>query len=226
MLACDAKNHVFFDIERCEMLAIQTLAAAWPATQLRAMPNLTEPKMQRRFSVKFPLEELGTQLRISVHGPLRPPSLSIPWPGMIMIMPFGILVQVHRNGYFLQWCSPKPTPPLVFRDSALGQIGQIESPRHPLASQAPPQKAPTAWRISGGIFSVKFWCFPASGFGHPKKSLQRSVAKNPSKNSGQKSAHTIRATKKVRATNPCQKSLQKVRANGFFIVNLQIEKHF
>ena len=33
------QNHMFFDIERYEMPAIRTLAAAWPAMRLRAMPN-------------------------------------------------------------------------------------------------------------------------------------------------------------------------------------------
>ena len=31
MLACDAKNRGVFKIERCEMPAIRTLAAVWPA---------------------------------------------------------------------------------------------------------------------------------------------------------------------------------------------------
>ena len=39
---------------------------------------------------------------------------------MILILPFGILVQVHRNGYFL-YC-PKNAP--VLTDSGLGQVGQ------------------------------------------------------------------------------------------------------
>ena len=40
MLACDAKqSHVFFDIERCEMPNIRTLAAVWPAIRLHAMRN-------------------------------------------------------------------------------------------------------------------------------------------------------------------------------------------
>ena len=32
MLACDAKKcHMVFDMERCEVTAIRTLAAVWPA---------------------------------------------------------------------------------------------------------------------------------------------------------------------------------------------------
>ena len=50
--------------------------------------------------VVFSVPKLGTQPRISVHGPLRPPSLSIPWLGMILILHLVILAQVHRNGCF------------------------------------------------------------------------------------------------------------------------------
>ena len=39
MLACDAKIGVFFKIERCEMPAIRTPAAVWPAMRALAMPN-------------------------------------------------------------------------------------------------------------------------------------------------------------------------------------------
>ena len=39
MLACDAKNRGGFKIERCEMPAIWTPAAVWPAMRAPAMPN-------------------------------------------------------------------------------------------------------------------------------------------------------------------------------------------
>ena len=40
MLACDAKKQgVFFEIERCEMPAIRTPAAVWPAMRAPAIPN-------------------------------------------------------------------------------------------------------------------------------------------------------------------------------------------
>ena len=39
MLACDAKNRGVFKIERCEMPAIRTPAAVWPAMRAPAMPN-------------------------------------------------------------------------------------------------------------------------------------------------------------------------------------------
>ena len=40
MLGCDAKNRgVFKKIERCEMAAIRTPAAVWPAMRAPAMPN-------------------------------------------------------------------------------------------------------------------------------------------------------------------------------------------
>ena len=84
------------------------------------------------YSVKFPSGKLGTQLRISVHGPLRPPSLSIPWLGMILILPLGILVQVLRTGYFLHLCPPNPPPRSL---ETLALVGWPESP-HPPASQA------------------------------------------------------------------------------------------
>ena len=39
MLACDAEIGMFFKIERCEMPAIRTLVAVWPAMRAPAMPN-------------------------------------------------------------------------------------------------------------------------------------------------------------------------------------------
>ena len=43
---------------------------------------LRSPGCRGDFRWKFPCEKRGTQLRISVHGPLRPPSLSTLWLGI------------------------------------------------------------------------------------------------------------------------------------------------
>ena len=94
------------------------------------------------FGEFFLVKNLEHNSGISVHGPLRPLSLSTPWLGMILILPLGVLVQVHRNGYFLRRPPAPPTPP-VLGDSGLVRLARV-SP-HPPASRAPPQKAPKAW---------------------------------------------------------------------------------
>ena len=76
-------------------------------------PDVTEPRVQRGFSVKFS-SELRTQLRISVQSLrlFRPPSHhSLAWHDVDSVC--RCLVQGHRNGYFLH-SYPTQTPP-VFR---------------------------------------------------------------------------------------------------------------
>ena len=104
---------------------------------------------------------------------------------------------------------PPPTPPSPRR--LWPWSGWPDSPPHPLAFQAPPDKAPKAWRIYWGIFSVKFWRFPASGFGHPKHLCEKTVQKTcvniraniRTKIRGNKIGAKI--VHKIRARNPCTK---------------------
>ena len=166
---------------------------------------------------------------------------------MILILLLGVLVQVHRNGYFLR--RPRPNPP-VLGDSGLVRLARV-SP-HPPASRAPPQKAPKAWWIFGGFSRWNFGASQQVVWHTPKKSVQESVqhlykqflqairAEIRTKKSGKKpckkSVQKIRAknpcrksVQKIRAENPCKKSMQKIcakqtRANGFPKVTLQIEK--
>ena len=139
----------------------------------------------------------------------------------------GVLVQVHRYGYFLR--RPPPTPP-VLGDSGLVSLARV-SP-HPPASRAPPPEGPQSMVNFSGDFLGEMR-FPASVLGHPKKirakiratSVQTILASNPCRNprkkSGKKpckkSVQKIRAKnpcKKIRAENPCKKSVQKIRAEN------------
>ena len=63
-------------------------------------------------SVPGGLAKLGAQLRISVHGPLRPPSLSTRWLGMILILPLGIWTLAWSGwpGSHLTLLPPKSLP--------------------------------------------------------------------------------------------------------------------
>ena len=206
----------------------------------------TEPRVQRGFSVKFlswkfwnTTQDLGSwsaQAFLSQHS----------WLGMILILPLGIWVQVHRNA--TSSIGPPPKPPIL-GDSGLGQVGQSLHLALP-ASKAHPQKAPKAW--SEVLEGFSRWNFGASQqvVWTPKKSVQRVCEKNHYKNpcitSAQTSGQRIYAKKnvqnsvqksmlKIRAKNPCKKTVQKIRAaqknpckanpcKWFLIVNLQVEK--
>ena len=152
------------------------------------------------FGENFPLENLGTQLRVSVHGLLRSPSPGSPMLGMILILPLGMLAQVHQNGNFVKWCPLNPPPPQV------------------------PRRAQSMEKYLGD-FIGEILALQRSGLGHPK---------DPCKDLYKKSLHKIRARKSVQESHDVQiiharKSVQKIRAKqirafGFLIVALQIEK--
>ena len=215
--------------------------------------TLLRPGCREDFRWNSPHEKLGTQLRISVHGPLRPPSLSTPWLGMILILPLG----PSPPEWLLSPSAPPPTPP-VLGDS--GWSGWPEShltllPREPL-----PRRPPKLANFPGD-FLGEILAFPSNCVGTPQKfrakiranvctnhsckqSVQKSAPKNRARNlcrnPCRKSVQHIRAknpckksVQKIRAENPCRKSVQKsvqkicakqTRANGFPKVTLQIEK--
>ena len=146
---------------------------------------------------------------------------------MILILPLGVLVHVHRNGYFLRRRPPQPPSP---RRLWPGQAGQ--SLTSPSCLPSPSPEGPQSMVNFSGIFSVKFWRFPASVLGHPKKSVQKSVqhlykqilqairAEIRAKKSGKKIAKNLcrksvhKSVQKIRAENPCKKSVQKIRAEN------------
>ena len=184
--------------------------------------SLRSPRVQRGFSVNSPSWKLGTQFRISVHGPLRPPSLSTPCLGMLLSLPLRLLVQVDRNDYFLYLCPANH--PQFSETLAWVRLARVST--LPSCLPSPPQKAHKAWWIFEGILLMKFWRFSAGGLAHPKTSVQKIRAKirvkiftkirtkisvqNPCKKACQTCVR--KSVQKFRAKNPCRKSVQKMRA--------------
>ena len=130
-------------------------------------------------------------------------SLSTPWLGMTVILPLGILVQVHRNGYFLRRRPPNlPSPRRLW----LGQAGQ--SLPSPSCLPSPSTEGPKSMvNFPGDFFSVKSWRH-SKCFGTP----QKNPCKNPCKRLCKPFLQTIREevrAKKKSGKKPFKKSVQK-----------------
>ena len=169
---------------------------------------LLRPGCRGDFRWNVSREKLGTQLRISIHGPLRPPSLGIPWLGMILILPLGILVQVHWSGYFLRRRPPQPPQ----SSETLAWSGWPESHLTLLTAERPPKHG----EFFGGFSR---WNFSAS------QQVLRDTPKNPCKLLYKQFLQTLRAeicakeigqktVQKISAENPCKKPVQKPRAKN------------
>ena len=133
---------------------------------------------------------------------------------MILILPLGVLVQVHRNGYFLRR-TPPPNPPSPRR---LGLVRLAKVSPHPPASRAPPEGPQNMVNFPGDFLALPRKCFG----GKIRAKIHANICTNNScKQSAQKSAQKNCATnlcnksmQKIRAENPCKKSLQKSVRNS------------
>ena len=137
----------------------------------------------RGYSQKF-----GTRLRSLVNGPLQAPSLSTPWLGMILILPLGILAQIHRNCYFLHWWPPNP--PQSSETLALVRLARVSTSPSCLQSTSP--EGPQSMVNFLGDFLGEIFVLPGKWFGTPQKTVQRirwtDLYKNPCTKFAQKSA--------------------------------------
>ena len=136
---------------------------------------------------------------------------------MILMLPLEVLVQVHRNGYFLRRRPPNPPSP---RRLWPGQAGQsLTSP------SCLPSPSPTIFSVKFGASQQVFWDTPKNMCKNPcnictnnsckqsvQKSAQKNRAKKMEKNLCRKSVQKLHA--KNPCKNPCKKSVQKVRAEN------------
>ena len=132
---------------------------------------------------------------------------------MILILPVGILVQVHRNGYFLRRHPPKPPIP---RRLWPGQAGQ--SLTSPSCLPSPSPEGPQSMVNFPGDFLGDILVLPSKCFGTPQKIpckrlykpfLQTIHAEIRTKKSGKKACK--KSVQTIRAKNPRKKSVQKIR---------------
>ena len=142
----------------------------------------------------------GQQLPIQVQGPLRLPSLSIPWLGIILILDLGILVQVHRNATSAfgvsQFASPRRQS-----DSDLGEFYQGLRLTL-LEPKCDPRRAPQHGALFEGYFG---WATESSCNKSVQTNRTQVHAKRPSKGRGKNCARVrAKSVQKV-----VQKSMQK-----------------
>ena len=97
---------------------------------------------------------------MSVHGPLRPLSLSSPWLGMILILPLGVLV-------FLEWLLSPSAPPQPPQSSeTLAWSGWPES-HLTSCLPSPSPEGPQSMVNFSGDFLGEILALPSKCFGTP-----------------------------------------------------------